>query len=148
MSFQFLFYLGAFLLGIISPLSELLPRFRDEPLKALLSLPGIIYLLFSGGFSVFAYQLLLLVDAPEPQAISGFLKHMLIGGFGATLILRARFFTVKVSNEEVAVSPGVLMDALLVYLDRQIDRKRALERIKLVRTEMEGVDFGDPTTFM
>jgi hypothetical protein len=50
-------------------------------------------------------------------------------------------FTTKVGSRDVAIGPGYVIDQLLLILDRQIDRKRALVRTELVKTKMKDVDF-------
>lgn len=134
-------YLIAFIIGLIVASAEIISRYRDEPVKALGNWYGILYLFINGIFSIAALFLLFLTGqiAEDPsQRLLGALG----AGFGAMIILRTKFFTFKsAGGEEISIGPGNVIDSLLNFIDKQIDRKRAINRTELVREVMEGIDF-------
>ncbi len=68
--------------------------------------------------------------------IPGALGMALVAGFLGVVILRA---TVRVGPS--AVGPGQIIDTLLLYVDRQIDRNRAKARLTMTIAKMKDVDF-------
>jgi hypothetical protein len=136
----------SFLTGLLVAIAEMFPRYRDEPLLALANRYGIAYLVFNGLLGTVAFSLWLgQVDDPTYAGASAWssLADPVAAGLAAAAILRARVFSLKVGAEEYPVGPGILTNALLAYLEKQIDRQRAGERIKLVRQVMEGVSFDE-----
>lgn len=140
---SFWFSALAFGTAALTGIVETLSRYRDEPFKALgTSLFGWFYVILNGALGLAAYYILL-QQAPPGEVVDDvdFIKYALAAGFGAAVVIRSRVFTTKVGSHEVAIGPGYIVDQLLLILDRQIDRKRALERTQLVRTRMQDVDF-------
>ncbi len=132
----------ALFVGLFTGTIEALSRYRDEPFKAVLTtLYGWIYILLNAALGLAAYALLLWRPGSVPDDPGSHMKLALAAGLGAAAVVRARLFSIKVGDKEVAVGPGFLVDRFLGLLDRQIDRARALERTRLVVREMAGVDF-------
>ncbi|MCP4545783.1 MAG: hypothetical protein GY835_04870 [bacterium] len=129
-------------LGVLVAAGELVSRYRDEPGKALGNWPGFGYMAFNAGIGVIAY--LIVCHIPDPSgegSILGQLGSALVGGLGGITIMRAKFFTIRIGDVRKSIGPGNLIDTLLDYFDRQIDRQRALDRFRLVRELMKDIDF-------
>jgi hypothetical protein len=130
----------AFGLAIFAAFVELISRYRDEPFKTVAREPWAwIYLLLNGALGVVAYCVLREV-APTDRALGPF-ETAVGAGLGAAVVIRARVITARVGNTEVALGPGYVVDQFLAVVDRQIDRRRAVDRKQLVHKVMDGVDF-------
>lgn len=121
-------------LGVILGGSEILSRYRDQPVSALLSQPGLIYLLTNGIISAVVYGILIHYSEDLiPQVSRDYLLGAIIAGFGAMAILRSKFFTFTTTGgNQIAVGPDVVAQAYLDSSNRAIDRQRALDRLRLV----------------
>lgn len=139
---DYIFYVVAFILGLFVAATEIISRYRDEPLKAIDNRYGFSYLLLNGILSSVALLVLFLTGRIPPTDPLQKLLGALAAGFGAMVILRIKFFTIKSEGgEEISIGPGSVLDALVNYIDRQIDRSRAIERTELIKEVMEGIDF-------
>ena len=65
----------------------------------------------------------------------------LTAGLGAATVVRARVFSAKVGTQDIAIGPGFVIDQLLNVVDREIDRKQAEDRVRIVRDKMSDVPF-------
>jgi hypothetical protein len=121
-------------LGVILGGSEILSRYRDQPVSALLSQAGLIYLLTNGIISAVVYGILVHYSADLiPQIAKDYLLGAIIAGFGAMAILRSKFFTFTTTGgSQIAVGPDIVAQAYLDSSNRAIDRQRALDRLRLV----------------
>lgn len=129
----------AFLLGIATGFTEIVSRYRDEPMRAVCDGYGIAYMAINGLIAVIAFALVLNYPTEIIKSIDPVIAA-LASGFGAMLVLRARFFTVKGDNgQDVAIGPAHVVDVLMRMLDRSIDRKRARQRYELVLKAVEGL---------
>jgi hypothetical protein len=132
----------AFGLGFVAGAIEAFTRYPDAPFKAVLkSMYGWFYLLLNAGFSVAAYAAALSWDKIEAPTPGARLQLAVIAGLGGAALVRARIFSVKVGDNDVAIGPAFLVDQLLSLLDREIDRARARERTRLVLGATQGIDF-------
>jgi hypothetical protein len=115
-------------------LSEILTRYRDEPLIASLTSSGLSYLALNGTISLAAFALL----RGYPTAIFPRLEHDLfltavVAGFGAMTIFRAKLFTYKSDDgKEYSIGPAIVLETILKTIDQKIDqkidRRRATQR--------------------
>jgi hypothetical protein len=126
--------LFAGLLGATLGTSELLTRYRDEPLKSIACAAGATYILMNATLSAAVYGLLVRFSSDIfPVASSDRLLGAIIAGLGAMAVLRSRFFTVRTeAGEDVAIGPDVIASAFLNSADRSIDRQRASKRLQAV----------------
>ncbi|MGE3109475.1 MAG: hypothetical protein AB7G11_05955 [Phycisphaerales bacterium] len=135
------FYLLAGLIGAIAASIEIATRFRDEPVKALSYRESIAYLTVNFLVGALAFQIAWASQAsPSADQAPMFAS---LAGLGATMLIRAKVITLKISGQEVGIGPGLIVDKLLRALDRQIDRRRALDRTNLVQSSMAGVAYDD-----
>jgi hypothetical protein len=124
----------ASVLGMVLAGSEILSRFRDQPVRAALSQPGIIYLLVNALISALVYGLLVRFEASLIPAIkTDHLLGAIIAGLGAMAILRSKFFAFQTqAGDNISIGPDVIATAYLDTANRSIDRERAVSRLSLV----------------
>jgi hypothetical protein len=135
------YVLLATLLGASVGASELVSRYRDEPLWALGNGAAGIYLTLNAGISAIAYGLLVKYSAKLLPGIGGDrLLTSFVAGLGAMAILRSRFFVLRSEKgEDIAVGPDAVLTAFLSTADRGVDRARAERRLDLVFRKAEEV---------
>jgi hypothetical protein len=124
-------YLGVTLLGALVGYSEVVLRYRDEPLRATVSLPGVVFVLLNGAVAAFA--LLLVEYFAAPGARGNVVQRVLLTGIGAMVVLRGKLLTVPTpggGQAELGFAP--LVEAILASVNRFIDRDRAFERLQIV----------------
>jgi len=128
-------------LGMILGASEILSRYRDQPVSALISQAGLIYLLVNGIISAVVYGILIHYSADLiPQVAKDYLLGAIIAGFGAMAVLRSKFFTFTTTGgSQIAVGPDIVAQAYLDSSNRAIDRQRALDRLRLVHDLTQSV---------
>jgi len=132
----------AFLFGALLGMAEIVSRYRDEPIQALVTRYGMLYWFLNGMLGIWAFLIVWRFPAKfslgfEPRS-SAFLTAVL-AGFGGAAVMRARLVTLKDSSgKDLTIGPDVVIKTLLEVVDLQIDRKRAGERWAFVETH-----FGD-----
>jgi hypothetical protein len=132
----------AFLLGALTGFSEIVSRYRDEPLRAGCNPAGFAYMLFNGAIALGAYALLGRYDEAILPGLADdpFLLAM-AAGFGAMALFRSKFFIFRTDDgREYPIGPSIVLESLLRLIDRNIDRRRAARRQALVVDLMSGID--------
>ncbi|MGA2409283.1 MAG: hypothetical protein ABSG46_02700 [Candidatus Binataceae bacterium] len=131
----------SFILGAAAGSSEIVSRYRDEPLRAVTKFWGIAYLLLNGAVALAAYGLLIRYPKQLPVSIAG--DHLMMAftaGFGAMAVLRSKFFIFRADDgKEYPIGPSIVTETFLRLLDRYIDRQRAIERQELVFEHMKDI---------
>ncbi len=124
----------AVLLGLVVGASEILSRYRDEPLRAVVTRPGLMYLGLNGVISGLTYGVLIRYGKSIAPALSDDrLLTAIVAGFAAMAILRSKFFTIRTpKGDAIAVGPDAAVAAFLDAADRGVDRSRAVRRLALV----------------
>jgi hypothetical protein len=100
-------YFFAFCIGGLTAFTEIITKFSDDPLKAFMTTQSVAYHVFNGVISVLALYVLLVNGAPADSDISR-AQLVLAAGLGSMLLMRSKFFNVKVGNDEVAFGPEQL----------------------------------------
>lgn len=132
----------AFVVGLGTSLVELLSRYRDEPIKVIATSHfAWVYLMLNGLLAIIAYLAILDAGFAEDESAIGRLGLAAAAGLGAAVILRSRVFTARLGDEQVSIGPGYVVDQMLNTIDAQIDRRRALQRVRIVVDVMKGKDF-------
>ncbi|MEO1725041.1 MAG: hypothetical protein AAFR84_21910 [Pseudomonadota bacterium] len=107
-----------------------------------------IYLLFNGFVGVAAFYLLTIFPLPAGDeaetgtALQRSVENVLIAGFGGAAFFRSSIARTKVGDLEVSVGPAFVIDAFLGATDRNIDRRRALERTQQIPILMRYIPAG------
>ncbi|HVI00581.1 MAG TPA: hypothetical protein VM869_17810 [Enhygromyxa sp.] len=132
----------AFGVGLGTSLVELLSRYRDEPIKVIATSHfAWVYLLLNGFLAIFAHLALIDAGFADGESAIGRAGLAVASGLGAAVILRSRVFTARLGDEHVSIGPGYVVDQLLGIIDAQIDRRRALQRVRIVVDVMKDKDF-------
>lgn len=130
----------AFAFGASVGLSEIVSRYRDEPLRAVGSPFGLIYVAVNGMLGVFA--LFLITRYPEKfgftagQPVPAFLSALL-AGFGSMAVMRTRLMVLKgADNKDISIGPDLVIKTLLQMVDQYVDRDRAANRLRIVTNNL------------
>lgn len=127
--------------GALVGLSEILSRYRDEPMLATATTAGMSYLTFNGTISVLAFAVLRKYpDKILPGLNNDLFLSSVAAGFGAMIIFRSKLFTFKSSDgNEYPIGPAIVLDTILKMIDSKIDRRRATDRQTRVFNAMIGI---------
>src|SRR5262249_3212871 len=130
----------AFVFGGSVGMSEIVSRYRDEPLRAVWAPFGLIYIVVNGMLAVFA--LFVITRYPEKfgftagQPVPAFLSALL-AGFGSMAVMRTRLMVLKGSdNKDISIGPDLVIKTLLQMVDQYIDRDRAANRLHIVTVNL------------
>ncbi|GAA3599118.1 hypothetical protein GCM10022223_13190 [Kineosporia mesophila] len=135
------FYISG-LLGGMTSLAELVSRYRDAPVVASISMPGLAYILVNVGAALCALYIVQkfhwdLGAGREHEQIA----QIFLAGFGAAAVFRSSFLNVTCGEQRVSVGPYAVLHVILTAADRAVDRERALARTRHVRRAMRGISF-------
>jgi len=131
----------AALLGALVGVGELNSRYRDEPRRAIINLPALLYV---GINAVAAAVALAAIDAfgwkfGTTNDIPLHWTRVLVAGFGAMALFRSSFFTIRAGEQEVGVGPSSVLEIILIAADRAVDRQRATARAAIVSNAMADI---------
>ena len=133
------------LFGGLVGLSELVSRYRDSPIKATITIPGVCYILINSAAASGALFLIETYDVyPEAtwlQFNKAEILALLTAGFGSMVFFRSSIFNVRVGDTEWGVGPASLLQILVDAADRACDRTRATPRSKAINEIMRGISF-------
>jgi hypothetical protein len=137
-------------IGALVGTGELIARYRDAPLAALLSLAAIIYILFNAAASISA--LALVRTFGWKLGLGGASDHaqdwvqVLAAGFGAMALFRSSLFVVRAGDQDIGVGPSSFLQVVLIAADRGVDRTRAKARASTVTRITKNVSFNKAMT--
>lgn len=144
-------YLFVFSLGGSVGAAELVSRYRDNPVRALLTAPAIFYMSLNAFGSVAALYLIWLFHDKLGFKDSGnvswaddagnIVQAVMIAGFSSLLFFRTSLFKFRVGNADLPIGPSIVLDALLGAADRAVDRVMANPRAELVQNLMSSISF-------
>lgn len=127
-------------LGLLVGVVELVKRYRDEPVNAVLSPWGLIYLLVNALISLVALYLVYLFPAVFGGLAQNKPLAALAAGAGAAAIMRTRIALFKgADGKDLALPLDYLINELLSLADKHIDRHRAANRRELVESHMDDI---------
>jgi len=128
----FFSYIIVVILGGGVGLAELVSRYRDAPLKAVSTLPALLYVGINAAAALLALFLIQtfgwtfgIEEASEIQALA---MQVLVAGTGAMILFRSSLFTVNIGEQAVGIGPSSFLQILLTATDRGVDRLRAESR--------------------
>ncbi len=133
-------YFYTFLLGFITAFTEILGKFKDEPLRALETIQGFLYHVFNGAVAAFSFYMLQVFDAVALTTEGDRVKAVFFAGLGSMVIMRSKLFTARIDDEDVAIGPEQVIKVFFHFMEQAIDRVRAQARIDLVKTVMKNLD--------
>jgi hypothetical protein len=137
--------LASFSFGMLVGLSEILTRYRDEPITAATTAYGAFYLVLNGSISLAAYALLLRYpNQIFPVAGGDLFLAAVLAGFGAMTVLRSSLFTYRSPDgTEYKIGPAIAIETIFKTIDQKIDRQRARERHERVFRSLNGIREAD-----
>lgn len=133
-------FIAAFI-SLMVAAAELITRIRDLPPHAFLRPPTLFYLFFNVSLSLIALYILMQTDMFDFSAGLDRIQAALAAGLGSTVLMRSKFFKADINGKEAAIGPEFVINAFLEFLQREIDRDRAIERKRLVEEYMRNIDF-------
>jgi hypothetical protein len=144
-------YLGAMAIAAIAAAIELVTRYRDDVGRAVSSAPAIIYIILNGVIALGAVWWLATFFPAVITSASGTGPRVnapllaITAGFGSLAALRAGVTKVTIRGQEVTAGPGIIIEGLLLVVDRLVDRQMgdyrgsiADELVPLVPFEQKG----------
>lgn len=138
-----LHYGAVFAFGAMVGGAELVARYRDAPLRAILAPSALVYILINSLAACFALWIIQenqwSFGGTSPESIA--LGQMLVAGFSAVAFFRSSLFTLRVGDSDVQVGPSAFLNIILNAADRAVDRTRAKARARAVSAIMAGVSF-------
>ncbi|MEU6724748.1 hypothetical protein ABZ917_13650 [Nonomuraea wenchangensis] len=133
---------AAGLIGALVALAELVSRYRDDPWRALISLPAGLYVLVNLAGSIGGLWMIKQFGWTFGATGAGLeLTQVLVAGFGSSALFRSSLFNVTVGNQVVGVGPSAVLTVLLSAADRAVDRGQAKIRSEQVRKIMDKYPF-------
>lgn len=138
-------YFWPFALGMATAFAEIISKFGDEPIKALKTWHSLLYHVLNGGVAVFALYFLALATGTRPD-FAGVddmveLQYAVAAGVGAMLLLRSKLFNIKVGEENVSFGPDQMVKIIFKFMESEIDRLRARDRMKFVVKYLSNIHF-------
>ncbi|TDD75805.1 hypothetical protein E1293_27665 [Actinomadura darangshiensis] len=132
----------AALIGGAIGLAELVARYRDKPVAALLSPGGLLFVFVNAGAAIVA---LIVVTAsgwtfglPETTAPASLLVvRVIAAAVGSAAVLRTSF--APASSGAAGTGPVALLNGILRIADGELERKRALSRLS--HNDLTGLSF-------
>jgi hypothetical protein len=147
----------AIFLGELVGFSEIISRYRDEPLRAAFNAYGGAYFAINGILAWVAFIVLERSVVTFPTLVGHPYSTAVFAGFGAMAIFRSKLFVFRSDDgKEFPVGPDIVLSSVLKIVDRKIDRQRAARRQQLVfgkASEIAGLigsdaDFGVAANFL
>lgn len=135
------------ILGLAVGVAELVSRYRDEPLRALITMPGFLYVFLNAGAAALALAMIRAfnwtfgasAEAGSTDAVRWW--QVLVAGLGTMGLFRSSLFNVRVGDQDIPVGPSSILQIVLGAADRAVDRLRAEARSAVVSRTMAGVSF-------
>jgi hypothetical protein len=135
-------YLCVAVIGLLVGGGELLNRYKDEPVKALFSLPAFFYVAVNVCAALIALRFIDVfqwVSDADPN--KAFLLRVSTAGAGSMALFRSAIFNARIGNKDVGIGLSGLLDLFLDAADRAVDRSRATPRAGLIIRLMNDIDF-------
>jgi hypothetical protein len=136
-------YAWAAAIGALLGAAELSSRYRDAPLRALVTPAALTYIALNLFASIGCLALIHAFDVNfEIKSLDRLrVTQVLVAGFGAMAFFRSSFFVFRAGNQDVSVGPASVLQILLSALDSAVDRVRAEQRALAVAEIIKGVSF-------
>lgn len=135
--------MSAGLIGATVGLTELVGRYRDQPLKVFRVASAWLYIVLNAGASVVAMYVIRTFhwNFGQVEGASIAITQIFAASFGAMGILRSSFYNFKLDGQTVPIGGAVILMSLLSAADRGVDRKLMQSRSEIAERIMRGVSF-------
>lgn len=123
---------------------EITERFRDEPLKALGTLPALSYVAVNAAAGVLALLLLRLFDVQFGLTDSEEFQRwarVVAAGFGAVIVLRSTLFVASEGAGEREYGLGAFIERLLAQAEGRVRRRRGPDRADVSEKAADGLTY-------
>jgi hypothetical protein len=134
--------LFAALIGGAIGLAELVARYRDKPLSALLSPGGLLFVFVNASASIVALIAVIaagwtfgLPDDTPPSSLMA--VRVIVAGLGSAAVLRMSFAPAQ--SRSAGTGPVSVLNGILRIADAELERKRALSRLS--HNDLSGLSF-------
>src|ERR1700722_930687 len=126
----------AFVFAASVGVSEIISRYRDEPIEACRNPFGLLYIFFNGILGVFALCIVCRYSDKFGFAAgqhAPIFLSALLAGFGSSAVMGTCLMVLKgADNKDVSVGPDIVIKILLQTVDQYVDRARAFDRLQIV----------------
>jgi hypothetical protein len=128
---------------------EVAERFRDEPLKAVFTLPAAAYIAINAAAGILALLLLRLLDvkfgvSEDPEFTRW--ARVVAAGFSAVVVLRSTVFVTREGNEERSYGLANFILRALHQAENAIARVRGPKRADAVEEVIAGLTYAEART--
>ena len=145
-------YFTASLFGVLVGLSEIVSRYRDEPTKATLSPPGILYIVVNAlaaclalyTIDIFGWQFGM--DEKDTSTDAVRLVQVMLAGFGSIALFRSSLMNVRVGDKDINIGPSAVLQTILNAITSAVDRNRARSRADEIINTMQNMTFDEVKT--
>ena len=132
----------AALIGGAIGLAELVARYRDKPLSALLSPGGLLFVFVNASASIVALIAVIatgwtfgLPAGTPPSSLMA--VRVIVAGLGSAAVLRMSFAPAQ--SRSAGTGPVSVLNGILRIADAELERKRALSRLS--HNDLSGLSF-------
>ncbi|MFI9101685.1 hypothetical protein ACIGXA_14295 [Streptomyces fildesensis] len=136
-------YVFCIAIGVIVGFSELVSRYKDEPLRVLSAWGTWFYLVLNGASAALALYLTcvfgLSFGATNPNSRT--VVQVLASGLGAMALLRSSFANPKVDGKIKLLGPSAILEAFLHAAEDSVDRRQGVRRARIVAPIMAPISF-------
>ena len=144
--------LGAVCFGGGVGMVEIIARYRDDPMAAITTSWAFAYILLN---ALVAGGVFLLIITNRLPVVAGLFEreHVALNaaftaGFGGMALLRASVANVRFRERTFQVGPALVLQVMMDFLEREVDRTRGRDRVNLVRTMLDGVIWSRASVLM
>lgn len=142
------------LIALLVSYVELLARYRDDPVRAVLSWPAFSFGLINGAAGLLTawwisnyFPTLAAFDPRASHLVIDPAKLMIVAGLGSLAILRTSLMKLHTSaGDDISVGPAVIIDQLLSVVDRGVDRHLAEHRADLAARFAAKINFAQQSS--
>jgi len=143
---------GAGAIAFVVAYAELLARYRDDPVRAVLSWPAATYGIVNAASGVLAawwlwtfFPQLVAVATPAAKvncAEPNVAKLAVVAGLGSLALLRTSLLKLRMTNgDDISVGPAVIVEQIMSVVDRGVDRHQAQHRSEIAKSLAPNVNF-------
>jgi hypothetical protein len=127
-------------IGAFVGASELVARYRDDPLAALVAPGALLYVVVNAVASMGALVLIRAVGL-NLNAMAGAQRatQILAAGFGAMALFRSSLQVPGPGGQKTGIGPGTFLQIMLEAADRSVDRARGRSRASSIGGIVEGI---------
>jgi hypothetical protein len=132
----------ASLLGVLVAMAELVSRYRDDPARAVWSIPAAVYVGVNALGALAAFALIRIFGWTFGASVETLrITQILVAGLASAALFRSSLFNVTAGDQTLGIGPSAILTVILNAADRAVDRQRARVRSEQASSTMEKVSF-------